>query len=581
MLKGLDEEIRTVRRYLDRRTSSAGRLSLQGVRGATSPEEAAAFVPTSGFLPIEINLRTGSIERLVQLLAGESLYGPEPMAAVRELIQNARDAVMLKAATASSDFERASLSIPIRIELSASSAGTRLEVRDPGIGMTRKVMTDFLISIASDYWSTQFHTDFPQVGNKDFEPAGRFGIGFLSVFMLGDSVTVESNRSGGQRYALQLRGVGRRGEIRTNAALSGSGTAVRVLLRQSVVPALKTLVSLIRAFAPMLEHEVVVEDHGEVTSIKPGWLTQLTPNEFSEWTQGAARLLMRGQEGRRSRRTFSYDHDLPIRGFGYFATPGIAWSASGAQNGQWPRQWPEYREKGVRLLATFHGIAVLCLKGIAVQVVPTSGFSGIIDVQAASPDVSRRELVDADISEVLKRARAGVRAQITDNLEGLGRGLLVDKHEFIASCVGVYGREVVLEASLRWISLLKLPGDVELVSCAALRGRLSEAKSLFIAYGIGPWTAMKRWASIRQAAADVDLAIVVDSTSGSSPRYLKYDDEKIGSLAQLWPECSSSPLFGTILSVAAEAWQVNLEDLRAQDGWHHKNDEIWGLFLRS
>ena len=90
MLKGLDEEIRTVRRYLDRRASSQGRLSLQGVRGVTSPEEAAVFIPTSGFLPIEVNLRTGSIERLVQLLAGESLYGPDPMAAVRELIQNSR-----------------------------------------------------------------------------------------------------------------------------------------------------------------------------------------------------------------------------------------------------------------------------------------------------------------------------------------------------------------------------------------------------------------------------------------------------------------------------------------------------------
>jgi len=247
MLKGLDEEIRMVRRYLDRRSSSEGRLSLQGVRGVTSPEEAAAFVPTSGFLPIEINLRTGSIERLVQLLAGESLYGPEPMAAVRELIQNARDAVMLKAATASSDFERASLSIPIRVELNTSSTGPRLEVTDPGIGMTRKVMTDFLISVASDYWSTQFHSDFPNLASKDFEPAGRFGIGFLSVFMLGDSITVESNRSGGERHSLQLRGVGRRGEIRTNAATSGSGTSIRVQLQQSIVPALKPLDSLVRA----------------------------------------------------------------------------------------------------------------------------------------------------------------------------------------------------------------------------------------------------------------------------------------------------------------------------------------------
>ena len=33
MLRGLDAEIRAVRRYLDRRSGSLGRLSLQGVRG--------------------------------------------------------------------------------------------------------------------------------------------------------------------------------------------------------------------------------------------------------------------------------------------------------------------------------------------------------------------------------------------------------------------------------------------------------------------------------------------------------------------------------------------------------------------
>ena len=54
MLKGLDAEIRTVSRYLDRRASSQGRLSLLGVRGVTSPEDASVFIPTAGFLPIAV-----------------------------------------------------------------------------------------------------------------------------------------------------------------------------------------------------------------------------------------------------------------------------------------------------------------------------------------------------------------------------------------------------------------------------------------------------------------------------------------------------------------------------------------------
>lgn len=93
MLCGLDSEIRSVQRYLDGRVSSQQRFSLQSVRGAGTPHDASKYIEPDGFLPLEINLRTGSIDRLVQLLAGESLYGPDPMAAIRELIQNARDAV--------------------------------------------------------------------------------------------------------------------------------------------------------------------------------------------------------------------------------------------------------------------------------------------------------------------------------------------------------------------------------------------------------------------------------------------------------------------------------------------------------
>jgi hypothetical protein len=299
MLKGLDEEIRTVRRYLDRRSSSYGRLSLQGVRGVTSPEEAAVFIPTAGFLPIEINLRTGSIERLVQLLAGESLYGPDPMAAVRELIQNARDAVALKAAIAANDFEKASLSIPIRIALKTSGSKPVLEITDPGVGMTRKVMTDFLLSIASDYWTTQLHLDFPEARQKGFRPAGKFGIGFLSVFMLGDEVTVDSNRDGGERYHLHLHGVGRRGEIRTVPSPSGSGTAVRVVLRQPVVEILRPLEQLVRVYAPMLSHALEGDVDGQISSIPTGWLNRLNPREFHDWAFRAVTSLMNSRGGGR------------------------------------------------------------------------------------------------------------------------------------------------------------------------------------------------------------------------------------------------------------------------------------------
>jgi len=213
MISGLDAEIRGVTRILDQRQVGYKRLSLRGVRGATSPDEAATFIPPSGFLPIEVNLRTGSTDKLVELLAGETLYGPNPMAAIRELIQNARDAVMLKSEVAVGAADRAALSLPITISINTTGSSPVLQVIDYGIGMTKLVMTDYFISIASNYWTTQFANDFPSLAIKGFKSAGKFGIGFLSVFMPGEEVGVESNRSGGDRYRLSLRGVGRRGEL--------------------------------------------------------------------------------------------------------------------------------------------------------------------------------------------------------------------------------------------------------------------------------------------------------------------------------------------------------------------------------
>jgi hypothetical protein len=54
LVRGLDEEIQIVTRSLDLYSKEFKRISLKGVRGAKSPQEAVNYIPTSGFLPIEI-----------------------------------------------------------------------------------------------------------------------------------------------------------------------------------------------------------------------------------------------------------------------------------------------------------------------------------------------------------------------------------------------------------------------------------------------------------------------------------------------------------------------------------------------
>jgi hypothetical protein len=197
------------------------------------------------------------------------------------------------------------------------------------------------------------------------------------------------------------------------------------------------------------------------------------------------------------------------------------------------------------------GMSLLSLNGLAIQPASTPGFVGVIDLASEAPDVSRRYLINADIAGFLETVRSAVRPQIVENLNALGEGgLLIDKLDFLSKCVDAYGRNALLESTVRWISFLKLLGEVELLSCATLLERLTKSSSLFIAYGTGPWTAMKKWVAL--GTQKPGLAIVVDDVPGDGLSYHSGSQEKIGKLAELWPNCADTALFGTILRLAAE-----------------------------
>jgi len=139
-----------------------------------------------------------------------------------------------------------------------------------------------------------------------------------------------------------------------------------------------------------------------------------------------------------------------------------------------------------------------------------------------------------------------------------------------------YGRGPILDSSVPWISMIKRPGDVELVNSASLLQRLVNSHSLFMAYGTGPWTAMKYWEASEPPVANE--SVVVLDQDGGHVEYAR--DEKLGPLIDLWPKYENGFLFATILAIAAEAWQVSLENMIKQDGWHHNGSTIWGRFVR-
>src|SRR5450759_2174597 len=70
-----------------------------------------------------------------------------------------------------------------------------LVVEDDGIGMSIRTMTGALLDFGKSFWSSEsVQTEFPGLISLGMRPIGRYGIGFFSVFMLGDVIRVSSRR---------------------------------------------------------------------------------------------------------------------------------------------------------------------------------------------------------------------------------------------------------------------------------------------------------------------------------------------------------------------------------------------------
>jgi Histidine kinase-, DNA gyrase B-, and HSP90-like ATPase len=233
-LRVLDRELREVDALLS--DTGRSRFAARGVRGVADPVRFAELVRTDGWLPVDVRVRVGDATSLVRRLGGEHLYGDSPSVAIRELIQNASDAVRARRILE----DRESGWGEIRIRTGTDELGDWIEVGDTGIGMSDAVLAGPLLDFGTSYWdSSDARGEFPSLLARGFEPTGHFGIGFFSVFMAGTSVRVASRRfdaAQADTRVLEFRhGVEGRPLLRgasESERLKEGGTRVRIWLDQ-------------------------------------------------------------------------------------------------------------------------------------------------------------------------------------------------------------------------------------------------------------------------------------------------------------------------------------------------------------
>jgi hypothetical protein len=120
-----------------------------------------------------------------------------------------------------------------RITVTEDDDGATVTVDDNGIGMDEHIVRSFFSKVGFSYYrSSEFE--------GGFRPISEFGIGFLSCFMLADSIEVESKMDGKDSIKLDIRSL-TDSFIPSYGQRKHSGTEIRMHLKTEELPGIDVL----------------------------------------------------------------------------------------------------------------------------------------------------------------------------------------------------------------------------------------------------------------------------------------------------------------------------------------------------
>ena len=191
--------------------------------------------------------------RLLRILVGSNLYG-SPHAAVRELIQNAWDAIQWRKRHGDGSGER--------IEMRYSATGGWFEVVDDGYGMDEHAIRNSFLAIGEDKLDV--------LGEADrTHQIGYFGIGVLSIFLIAERFEVTTRRTNTGTNAIYFQVTGLDDPIDlVELEDDFVGTSIRVYPRADINFDLAEIPNIVRRYVRHVEgvylHDVDTDSSDQV-----------------------------------------------------------------------------------------------------------------------------------------------------------------------------------------------------------------------------------------------------------------------------------------------------------------------------
>jgi molecular chaperone HtpG len=204
------------------------------------------------YVPAKVAFEAADVD-LLKLLVGP-LYSDEPGIGLRELLQNAVDAVReledlqkRREELLSVERRHQDADVVVTLECDEAWAPTALTVADRGLGMNLEIVRDYFLKAGasfrrSDAWRQRFED---ATGHSSVLRSGRFGIGALAAFLVGDRIKVETRHvespsDRGLRFSASLED--------TSLSLEWTSCPVGTQIRVLIPPERRSLVE--RSFQP-------------------------------------------------------------------------------------------------------------------------------------------------------------------------------------------------------------------------------------------------------------------------------------------------------------------------------------------
>jgi hypothetical protein len=278
MFRAAQRELDAVDTFL--RQNDLPRFHRRRILGIEAPETFAKYLRFREGFPFRPEIKIGAPRQIIARLGGEQLYGSERNPPLRELLMNARDAIVVRRCV-----DRGFTGGRILVRFEHDGGDVIMSVADDGIGMDKYTLSEILLDFGNSYWKRDPRLEAPSVG--------MYGIGFFSVFMWSDILEVVSRRPGdlSPNALLFTNGLHGRPEVREGAEMTDSySTIVRLRLRtedylkelcdrplgQVELYAGTNLMWVVYGLLPITDIHTTIDCFGQVREVPPTRLEDLS-----------------------------------------------------------------------------------------------------------------------------------------------------------------------------------------------------------------------------------------------------------------------------------------------------------------